>query len=150
MYMFDNCLYMSWNKMDWLIDKAPNYISESISLTRNQHNKNTRSGTWSLQVPYVKSFGKTSFQYTGIQTWNELKCDVQGAISKSSFKYLVKKFLFKFKFIYWQSIQHTYTILTIQCNIIMIQWCWRNVWWYDCRCHLFMQDDRLPLAPEDI
>ena len=28
----------------------------------------------------------------------------------------------------------------------MIQWCWRNVWWYGCRCHLFMQDDRLPLA----
>ena len=23
----------------------------------------------------------------------------------------------------------------IQCNIFMIQWCWRNVWWYDCRCH---------------
>ena len=69
--------------------KAPNYLSESINLTRNQHNINTRSSTLSLQVPYVKSFGKTSFQYTGIQAWNELNCDVQGAISKSSFKYLV-------------------------------------------------------------
>ena len=76
--------------------KAPNYLSESINLTRNQHNINTRSSTLSLQVPYVKSFGKTSFQYTGIQAWNELNCDVQGAISKSSFKYLVKKFLFNY------------------------------------------------------
>ena len=61
--------------------KAPNYLSESINLTRNQHNINTRSGTLSLQVPYVKSFGKTSFQYTGIQAWNELNCDVANQVS---------------------------------------------------------------------
>ena len=76
--------------------KAPNYLSESISLTPNQHKINTRSSTLSLQVPYVKYFGKTSFQYTGIQAWNELNCDVQGAISKSSFKYLVNFFLLNY------------------------------------------------------
>ena len=38
------------------------------------------------------------FQYTGIQAWNELNCDVQGAISKSSFKYLVKKFVFNYPY----------------------------------------------------
>ena len=48
--------------------KAPNYLSESLKLTRNQHNINTRSGTLSLQVP-VKSFCKTSFQYTCIQVY---------------------------------------------------------------------------------
>ena len=72
---------------------AQNYFFESFNLTGDQHNINTRSRTSSLQVPYVKSFGKTSFQYTGILAWNEFNCDIQGAISKSSFKYLVKKFL---------------------------------------------------------
>ena len=74
--------------------KAPNYLSESINLTCNQHSINTRSSTLSLQVPYVKSVGKTLFQYTGIQAW--LNCDVQGATSQSSFKYIVKQFLFNY------------------------------------------------------
>ena len=75
-------------------------LSESINLTRNQHNINIRSSTLSLYVPYVKSFGKTSFQNTGIQAWNELNYYVQGAISKSSFKYLVKKILLNY-FLVW-------------------------------------------------
>ena len=67
--------------------KAPNYLSESINLTRNQHSINTRSSTLSLQVPYVKYFGKTSFQSTGIQAWIELNPifeDAEGTSTRAS------------------------------------------------------------------
>ncbi len=73
---------------------APTYLSPPFELTRNRHNINTRSSTMSFQVPNVKSFGKTSFSYTGILDWNFLPIQIQGAINRSQFKRLVKTFLF--------------------------------------------------------
>ena len=76
--------------------KAPNYLSESFNLTRNQHCINTRSSTLSLRVPCVKPFEKNSFYYTSIQAWNELPYNIQSDQNKYQFKCLDKQFLFSY------------------------------------------------------
>ena len=73
---------------------APDYLNTAFKLTRSQHNINTRSGTMSLQIPHVKSFGKNTFNYTGILAWNELPTEIKCQTSKFLFKKGVKQFLF--------------------------------------------------------
>ena len=58
-------------------DKAPKYMSNLINVACKQHGINARSSVMSLRVPYVKSFGQTSFYYTGIHAWNELSFSIQ-------------------------------------------------------------------------
>ena len=65
-----------------------------IKLTTSQHNINTRSSTMSLQIPQVKSFGKNTFNYTGILAWNELPNEIKCSTSKFFFKKGIKLFLF--------------------------------------------------------
>ena len=72
---------------------APNYMSSNIRLTSTQHSINTRSGSLSLTLPSVKSFGFHSFHYTGPKAWNELSSQIQCSISKSIFKRNVKLYL---------------------------------------------------------
>ena len=75
-------------------DKAPKYMSNLINVACKQHGINTRSSVMSLCVPYVKSFGQTSFYYTGIHAWNELPFSIQSVQNMRQFKCLVKQFLF--------------------------------------------------------
>ena len=70
-------------------DKAPKYMSNLINVACKQHGINTRSS-----VPYVKSFGQTSFYYTGIHAWNELPFSIQSVQNMRQFKCLLKQFLF--------------------------------------------------------
>ena len=53
--------------------KAPMYLQSSFSLNTSRHN--TRSGTPSLSIPSVKSFGLSYFNYTGAVAWNDLPGD---------------------------------------------------------------------------
>ena len=48
----------------------------------------------SLRVPYVKSYGQTSFYYTGIHAWNELPFSIQSVQNMRQLKCLLKQFLF--------------------------------------------------------
>lgn len=73
---------------------APSYLSSSFNLTRNRHAINTRSSAMSLQVPHIKTFSKSSFNYTSIVAWNELSSHIQSSTSINQFKLLVKTFLF--------------------------------------------------------
>ena len=75
-------------------DKAPKYMSNLINVACKQHGINTRSSVMSLCVPYVKSFGQTSFYYTGIHAWNELPFSIQSVQNMRQFKCLLKQFLF--------------------------------------------------------
>ena len=52
-------------------------VYHAINVTCKQDGINTRSSTLSLHVPYVKSFGQTSFYYTGVLAWNELPQHLQ-------------------------------------------------------------------------
>ena len=74
--------------------KAPKYMSNLINVACKQHGINTRSSVMSLRVPYVKSFGPTSFYYTGIHAWNELPFPIQSVQNMRQFKCLLKQFLF--------------------------------------------------------
>ena len=75
-------------------DRAPKYMSNFINVACKQHGINTRSSVMSLHVPYVKSFGQTSFYYTGIHAWNELPFSIQSVQNMRQFKCLLKQFLF--------------------------------------------------------
>ena len=75
-------------------DKAPKYMSNLINVACKQHGINTRSSVISLRGPYVKSFGQTSFYYTGIHAWNELTFSIQSVQNMRQFKCLLKQFLF--------------------------------------------------------
>ena len=69
-------------------DRAPRYLSNFINVSCKH--------ALSLHVPYVKSFGETSFYYTGVLAWNELPQHIQSVLDNSQFKYLVKQFLFSY------------------------------------------------------
>ena len=71
-----------------LFGKAPKYLTSSF------HRQNTRSGPMSLIVPTVKSFGQSSFNYTGAIAWNSLPSQCQSSQCKRVFKSKVKQFLF--------------------------------------------------------
>ena len=58
-------------------DRAPKYMSIFFNVACKQHGINTRYSVMSLHVPYVKSFGQTSFYYTGIHAWNEWPFSIQ-------------------------------------------------------------------------
>ena len=66
-------------------DRAPRYLSNYINVSCKQHGINTRSSSLSLHVPYVKSFGQTSFYYTGVLAWNELPQHIQCVLNISQF-----------------------------------------------------------------
>ena len=72
--------------------KAPMYLQSSFSLNTSRHN--TRSGPLSLSIPSVKSFGLSSFNYTGAVAWNDLPGDIKSVRTKPMFKSKVKQFLF--------------------------------------------------------
>ena len=72
--------------------KAPMYLKSSFSLNTSRHN--TRSGPLSLRIPSVKSFGLSSFNYTGPVAWNDLPGDIKAVRTKPMFKSKVKQFLF--------------------------------------------------------
>ena len=77
-------------------DRAPRYLSNYINVSCKQHGINTRSSYVSLHVPYVKSFGQTSFYYTGVLAWNKLPQHIQSVLNISQCKCLVKRFLFSY------------------------------------------------------
>ena len=77
-------------------DRAPMYLSNYINVSCKQHGINTGSSSFSLHVPYVKSFGQTSFYYTGVLAWNEFPQHIQSVLNISQFRYLVKRFLFSY------------------------------------------------------
>ena len=68
------------------------YLKSSFSLNTSRHN--TRSGPLSLSIPSVKSFGLSSFNYTGPVAWNDLPGDIKAVRTKPMFKSKVKQFLF--------------------------------------------------------
>ena len=72
--------------------KAPSYLTSSFQSSTSRHN--TRSGPLSLIVPSAKSFGQSSFSYTGATAWNQLPCTIKSINSKSVFKSSVKSYLF--------------------------------------------------------
>ena len=72
--------------------KAPLYLNSSFSLNTSRHN--TSSGPLSLSIPSVKSFGQSSFNYTGAVAWNDLPGDIKSVRTKPMFKSKVKQFLF--------------------------------------------------------
>ena len=71
--------------------KAPMYLQSSFSLNTSRHN--TRSGPLSLSIPSVKSFGLSSFNYTGAVAWIDLPGDIKSVRTKPMFKSKVKQFL---------------------------------------------------------
>lgn len=71
---------------------APSYLTSFFSHRSSLHN--TRSGPLSFSIPSVKSFGLSSFQYTGAVAWNSLPGRIQSSQSKSVFKSNVKQFLY--------------------------------------------------------
>ena len=75
-------------------NKAPSYLASSFTSTHNIHIINTRSSNRSFSIPHVKSFGHTSFRFTGARLWNQLPNHIQYSDSKSVFKSRVKQFLF--------------------------------------------------------
>ena len=74
--------------------RSINIMSNLINVACKQHGINTISSVMSLRVPYVKSFGQTSFYYTGIHAWNELPFSIQSVQNMRQFKCLLKQFLF--------------------------------------------------------
>ena len=74
-------------------NNAPDYMSASVSINSSGHN--TRSSTLSLVIPQVKSYGATSFSYTGVKCWNSLPSQVRTCNSKLIFKNRVKQFLYQ-------------------------------------------------------
>ena len=70
--------------------KVPIYLTSSFSLNTSRHN--TRSGPLSLSIPSVKSFGLSSFNYTGAVAWNDLPGDIKSVRTKPKFKAKVKHF----------------------------------------------------------
>ena len=70
---------------------APSYLTSSFQFNSSHHN--TRAGPLSLIVPSVKSFGQSSFFYTGAVVWNSLPSHLKSNY-KSAFKSAVKQFLF--------------------------------------------------------
>ena len=74
--------------------QAPSYLKASFFLNASRYN--TRSGPLSLVIPSSKSFGQSSFAYTGAIAWNNLRGNIQSIIFKSSFMFFkckVKSFL---------------------------------------------------------
>ena len=76
-------------------DRAPRYLSNFINVSCKQHGIKIDQ-VLSLYVPYGKSFGQTSFYYTGTIAWNELPQHIQRILNISQFKCLVKRFLFSY------------------------------------------------------
>ena len=76
--------------------RALRYLSNFINVSCKQHGINTRSSSLSFHVPYVKSFGQTSFYYTGVIAWKELPQHIQSVLNINQFKCLVKRFLFSY------------------------------------------------------
>ena len=68
------------------------YLKSTFSLNTSHHN--TRSGPLSLSIPSVKSFGLSSFNYTGAVAWRDLPGDIKSVRTKPMFKCKVKQFLF--------------------------------------------------------
>ena len=66
------------------------YLQSSSSINTSRHN--TRSGPLSLSIPSVKSFGLSSFNYTGAVAWNDLPGDIKSVRTKPIFKSKVKSF----------------------------------------------------------
>ena len=62
--------------------KAPIYLKSSFSLNISRHD--TRSGPLSLIIPSVKSFGLSSFNYTGDVAWDDLPGDIKSIRNKQS------------------------------------------------------------------
>ena len=54
------------------------YLQSSFSLNTSRHN--TRSGPLSLSIPSDKSFGLSSFNYTGAVAWNDLPGDIKSVV----------------------------------------------------------------------
>jgi len=77
-------------------NSAPNYLTSSFTLRTSLHNNNhnTRSGSLSLVIPSVKSFGGTSFFYTGAKLWNDVPIQTQSSTTKPTFKRSLKAHLF--------------------------------------------------------
>lgn len=71
--------------------KAPSYLTSAIQFGLSRHN--TRSGPFSILLPSVKSFGLTSFYYTGATAWNSLSSHIKSFTCKSTFKSKVKDIL---------------------------------------------------------
>ena len=82
----------SINKINIIIGKATIYLKSTFSLNAPRHN--TRSGPLSPSIPSVKSFGLSSFNYTGAVAWNDLPGDIKYVRTKPMFKSKVKQFLF--------------------------------------------------------
>ena len=70
---------------------APQYMKCQIEMV--QHSYNTRSSDLCCKIPIVKSFGSTSFLYTGILKWNAVPLSIKNCVTKNSFKSELKKYL---------------------------------------------------------
>lgn len=76
-------------------NKAPNYLSQQFESVRNCHSIGTTISKMSFQVSAFKSYGKSSFRYTGVLLWNELPEHIQVTVWKPLFKCQLKQFLFR-------------------------------------------------------
>ena len=126
---------------------APVYLNTAFKLTTSQHNINTRSSTMSLQIPQVKSFGKNTFNYTGILAWNELPTEIKCLTRTFLCKKGVKLFLFDNLtfFLTWPYTFQVIYILLIIFNCVPVYLCTNlcmykstHVYIYDCFVFLFV------------
>ena len=70
---------------------SPPYLTSSIQFGSARHN--TRSGPYSVLTPSVKSFGLSSFYYTGAIIWNNLSSQIKSITCRFTFKRKVRQFL---------------------------------------------------------
>ena len=70
---------------------VPDYMMTQFQSAISSHN--TRNSAASFYVPRVNGFGKNTFIYTGVKSWNSLPSQIRSLTSKSSFKSNVKAHL---------------------------------------------------------
>jgi hypothetical protein len=105
--------YLEFNELNWLPvplrvkqlqlthmfkiknNTAPSYLTENFKLASEVHKYKTRSSVENYFVPQVNTYGKTSFQYTGIISWNSLPSCIKTINLLENFKGAVRKYLFE-------------------------------------------------------
>ena len=71
--------------------KGPMYMQDLVK--KVDHNHNTRSSKYGLQIHHVNSYGQLAFSYNGSKLWNNLSNNVKECKSKDDFKFKCKKTL---------------------------------------------------------
>ena len=83
-----------------LHDHAPNYLSDTFSLTSEIHNRNTRSAnSIYLNKNATSKLHRKSYSFYMAKIYNTLPEDLQNSISINVFKFSLKKYILSGKLV---------------------------------------------------